>query len=46
MKENGIMYWNDGDRYEGDWRNDKKEGKGILYFNIFTQKNFYIYSIK
>ena len=27
------MYWNDGDRYEGEWRNDKKEGKGIYYYN-------------
>ena len=27
------MYWNDGDRYEGDFRNDKKEGKGIYYYN-------------
>ena len=22
----GTKYWNDGDRYEGDWRNDKREG--------------------
>ena len=22
-----------GDRYEGEWRNDKKEGKGIYYYN-------------
>ena len=22
-----------GDRYEGEWRNDKKEGKGIYYWN-------------
>ena len=29
----GIMYWNNGDRYEGDWRNDKREGKGIYYWN-------------
>ena len=27
------MYWNDGDRYEGEWRNGKKEGKGIYYYN-------------
>ena len=25
----GIYYYNDGERYEGDW---KKEGKGIYYF--------------
>ena len=29
----GIIYFNNGDRYEGDWKNDKKEGKGIFYFN-------------
>ena len=23
----GIKYFDDGDRYEGDFRNDKKEGK-------------------
>ena len=27
------MYYNDGNRYEGDWRNDKAEGKGIYYYN-------------
>ena len=27
------MYWNDGHRYEGDWKNDKREGKGIMYYN-------------
>ena len=27
------MYWNDGDRYEGEWRNGKYEGKGIYYWN-------------
>ena len=27
------MYYNNGDRYEGDFRNDKREGKGIFYFN-------------
>ena len=28
----GIMYYNNGDRYEGDWKNDKKEGKGKYYY--------------
>ena len=27
------MYYNNGDRYEGDYRNSKKEGKGIYYYN-------------
>ena len=33
----GIYYFNvapwKGDRYEGDWKNGHKEGKGIYYFN-------------
>ena len=28
----GIMYWNDGDRYEGEWKYDRADGKGIYYF--------------
>ena len=27
------MYYHNGDRYEGDLRNDKKEGKGIYYYH-------------
>ena len=27
------MYYNNGDRYEGDFKNDILEGKGIYYFN-------------
>ena len=26
------MYWNNGDRYEGDWINDLPEGKGIYFW--------------
>ena len=34
LKEgNGIYYYNNGERYEGDWKNDLKEGKGIYYYN-------------
>ena len=33
----GIFYFNSGqwkgDRYEGEYKNDKKEGKGIYYYN-------------
>ena len=25
--------YNNGDRYEGDFRNDKKDGKGFYYYN-------------
>ena len=27
------MYWNNDDRYEGDWKNGLREGKGIYYYN-------------
>ena len=27
------MYYHDGSRYEGDFRNDDAEGKGIKYLN-------------
>ena len=27
------MYWNDGDRYEGEWKNDDTHGKGIYYYS-------------
>ena len=26
------MYYEDGDKYDGEWKNDKREGKGILYY--------------
>ena len=26
------MYWIDGDKYEGDQKNDLKDGKGIIYW--------------
>ena len=34
----GILYYNKDDiysrnKYEGDFKKDKKEGKGIMYFN-------------
>ena len=29
----GTCYWEDGDRYEGDYRHDNREGKGIYYYN-------------
>ena len=28
-----MMFYNDGDRYEGDWKDDIFDGKGIMYFN-------------
>ena len=27
------MYFNNGTRYEGDFKNDQREGKGIFYWN-------------
>jgi len=32
MEGKGIFKWPDGRRYEGDYRDDKKEGKGIFYW--------------
>ena len=32
VKEKGIAYYNNGDRYEGDFKNDNREGKGIYYY--------------
>ena len=29
----GILFYNNGNKYEGDFNNGKKEGKGIIYFN-------------
>ena len=27
----GIYYWNDGEKYEGEWKNGNREGRGIMY---------------
>ena len=32
MEGKGILYYNDGGRYEGEFKNDLGEGKGIFYF--------------
>jgi len=31
----GIMYWKNGERYEGKWKNDERDGKGI---NIWPRR--------
>ena len=37
---NGIMIYNNGSKYEGQWRNDKKNGKGIFFSShYFDCKN-------
>ena len=33
MEGKGIFTWPDGRRYEGEYRNDKKEGFGTFYWN-------------
>ena len=33
LKGKGIIYYENGDRYEGDFKSDKREGKGI-YFGL------------
>ena len=32
MDGHGVFTWPDGNKYEGDWKNGKAEGKGIYYF--------------
>ena len=32
MEGKGIYYYNDGDRYEGEFKNNRREGKGIYYY--------------
>ena len=33
MNGNGIYTYPDGSKYEGDWEDNKKHGKGIYYYN-------------
>jgi hypothetical protein len=32
MEGHGVFSWLDGRRYEGDFKNDKKEGQGIFFW--------------
>ena len=32
MEGKGIYYYNDGDRYEGEFKNNRRKGKGIYYY--------------
>ena len=32
MEGTGVFVWPDGRKYEGEYRDDKKEGKGIFYW--------------
>ena len=32
----GIFYLPDGDKYEGEWKNDKKEGKGTISISNYS----------
>ena len=32
-KKNGKKIYNNGDKYEGDLKNDKREGKGKMIYN-------------
>ena len=34
MDGKGIYYHKNGNRYDGDWKNCIKEGKGIYYYNL------------
>lgn len=32
MEGSGVFTWPDGRRYEGEYRDDKKEGNGVFYW--------------
>jgi len=32
VKSIGVLYYNTGERYEGEWEDNKKNGHGILYY--------------
>ena len=32
----GIFTRSTGDKYEGEWKDDKKEGKGTIFLGIFS----------
>ena len=29
----GVMYYYNGDRFEGEFKNNRQDGKGIMYYN-------------
>ena len=33
MEGKGILYFNNGNKYDGEFKNGLREGKGILYYN-------------
>ena len=33
MEGKGVMFYNNGDKYEGDWKNGIFERKGIMHYN-------------
>ena len=42
MEGKGIYYYNNGDRYEGDFKNNNKSAKGIIYYILFNLYNLNI----
>ena len=38
LEGKGIYYYNDGSRYEGDFKNGKKDGEGIIYYADGTKE--------
>ena len=44
MDGNGIFIWPDGRKYEGDYKEDKEDGYGILEWGNGNIYNIFIYS--
>ena len=35
------MFYNDGNKYKGEWKDNKRNGKGTLFYNSFFYKNLH-----
>ena len=35
------LYYPDGERYEGEWKDDKKHGKGVYYTKISIERFYF-----
>ena len=38
MTGKGVMNWSNGDKYDGHWKNNKRDGKGIMIYHATNEK--------